>query len=212
MPPKDSSQSLAQTMLRESRPFASQDKRWATVVKKHRDDFTQVREIDLFQASIRLPRGRFFVTVTEQKHFDKITDPIPNCVQTRLDEFLSGPAMKQGAKVYYLKPLCVEIGNELILTTREDLVAAITKIQAEVFADYRRLALYQRPLQALVAIANLGLAIPRGLMSYAVQRNKNKSMRSRGTWNSSGESWPCVPPKRIGSIARTAARSTRCSN
>ena len=133
VPPKDASETLAETMLRESRPFASKEKRWASVVKKHRTDFTQVREFDLFQASIRLPQGKFFVTVTEQKDFDKITDPIPNCVQTRLEEFLSGPDMKRGAKVYYLKPLCIEMGDELILTTREDLTAAITKIQEEVF-------------------------------------------------------------------------------
>ena len=134
VPPKDASKTMAETMYRESRPFASKEKRWASVVKKHRTDFTQVRELDLFQASIRLPQGKFFVTVTEQKDFDKITDPIPNCVQTRLEEFLSGPAKKRGAKVYYLKPLCVEMGDELILTTREDLSAAITKIQEEVFA------------------------------------------------------------------------------
>ena len=172
VPPKDASKTLAETMLRESRPFTSKDKRWTSVVRKHRDDFTQVREFDLFQASIRLPKGRFFVTVTEEKHFDKITDPIPNCVQTRLEEFLSGPAKKRGAKVYYLKPLCIEIGDELILTTREDLTAAITKIQDEVFAEYRRLALYRRPLQAMVAAANLGLAIPRAVVKYVVGRKQ----------------------------------------
>ena len=172
VPPKDSSKSLAETMLRESRPFTSKDKRWTAVVKKHRGDFTQVREIDLFQASIRLPKGRFFVTVTEQKHFDKITDSIPNCVQTRLDEFLSGPAMKRGAKVYYLKPLCVEIDDELVLTTSEDLTAAITKIQEEVFAEYRRRALYRRPLQAVAAAANFGLAAPRAVVKYAVGRKQ----------------------------------------
>jgi len=168
VPPKNSSEVFAKTMLRETRAFASKDKRWTSVVKKHRSDFTQVREFDLFQASIRLPKGRFFVTVTEQEHFDKITDPIPKCVQTRLEEFLSGPAMKRGAKVYYLKPLCVEIGDELILTTGEDLTAAIVKVQEEVFAEYRRLALYRRPLQALVTAANAGLAIPRGLVNYVV--------------------------------------------
>ncbi len=94
VPPKDSSKTLAEILLRESRPFASREERWTTVVKKLRGDFTQVRELDLSQASIRLPQGRFFVTVTEQKHFDKITDPIPNCVQTRLEEFLNGPAMQ----------------------------------------------------------------------------------------------------------------------
>jgi hypothetical protein len=172
VPPKDAGKALAATMLRESRPFTSQDKRWASVVKKHRADFTQVRELDLFEASIRLPKGRFFVTVTEEKHFDKISDPIPACVRTRLEEFLSGPLKRRGAKVYYLKPLSIEIGDDLVLTTREDLMAAITKIQNEVFAEYRRLALRRRPLQALVAAANLGLAIPRAVAKYVVSRKQ----------------------------------------
>jgi hypothetical protein len=172
VPPKGSSEALAATMLRESRPFTSKDKRWTSVIRKHRSDFTQVREFDLFQASIRLPKGRFFVTVTEEKHFDKITDPIPACVKTRLEEFLSGPAKKRGAKVYYLKPLSYEVGDELVLTTRDDLTAAITKIQEEVFAEYRRRALYHRPLQALVAAANLGLAIPRAVVKYVVGRKQ----------------------------------------
>jgi hypothetical protein len=172
VPPKDASKVMAETMYKESRPFASKEKRWASVVKKHSADFTQVREFDLFQTSIRLPQGKFFVTVTEQKDFGKITDTIPNCVQTRLEEFLSGPNMKRGAKVYYLKPLCIEMGDELILTTREDLSAAINKIQDEVFREYRAQALYRRPLQAIVAAANLGLALPRGLVHYVVQRRQ----------------------------------------
>ena len=172
VPPKDASASLAETMLRETGPFASQSKRWQAVLKNHRSDFTQVREFDLFQPSIRLPQGKFFVTVTEQKHFDKITDPIPACVQTRLEEFLSGPGKKWGTRVYYLKPLCVEIGDELILTTREDLMAAIAQVQDEVFAVYRRMALYRRPLQALVAAANAGLALPRALMKHSVERRQ----------------------------------------
>ena len=172
VPPKDASASLAETMLRETGPFASQSKRWEAVLEKHRRDFTQVREFDLFQSSIRLPKGKFFVTVTEQKHFDKITDPIPACVRTRLDEFLSGPGKKWGTKVYYLKPLCVEIGDELVLTTREDLMAAITQVQDEVFAAYRRLALYRRPLQALATAANAALALPRALVKHAVERRQ----------------------------------------
>jgi hypothetical protein len=172
VPPQDENKALAETMLRETRPFTAADKRWDAVVKQHRGDFTQVREIDLYEASIRLPQGRFYVTVTEQKNFDKITDTVPACVQTRLDEFLASPAMEQGAKVYYLKPLCVEVGDELILTTGEDLQAAIRKVQDEVFAEYKRLARYRRPLQALMAAVDLVLAPPRALMKYAVARKK----------------------------------------
>ena len=172
VPPKDSSKNLAETMLSESRFFASRQTRWDAVVRKHRKVFTQVREIDLLQASIRLPQGKFFVTVTEEKDFDKITDPIPACVQTRLEEFLSSPAMKRGARVYYLKPLCIEVGDELILTTREDLTAAISKVEEDVFAEYRRKALRQRPLEALAAAANLGMALPRTLVNYAIQRRQ----------------------------------------
>jgi hypothetical protein len=80
--------------------------------------------------------------------------------------------MKRGARVYYLKPLCIEMGDELILTTREDLTAAITKIQDEVFAEYRNLSLYRRPLAAMVAAANLGLAIPRTVVKYVVGRRQ----------------------------------------
>ncbi len=170
VPPKDSSDVFAETMLRETKPFASEEQRWATVVKKHRNDFTQVRELNLFEASIRLPKGRFFVTVTEQKDFDKITDKIPACVQTRLDEFLAGPGQEPGVKVYYLKPLCVEFGDELILTTPEDLSKAMAKVQAEAFAEYRRRALYRRPLQALSAFADVWLAAPRAILNLAVKR------------------------------------------
>lgn len=175
VPPKDSSVALAETMLRQSGIFASREKRWGSVVEKHRGDFTQVREIDLAQASIRLPKGKFFVTVTEQKDFGTITDAIPSCVQTRLDEFLGGPGKQRGVKVYYIKPLCIEVGDELILTSREDLTAAIVKIQEEVFAEYRSRALLRRPLEALTAAANLGLAIPRTVVNHVVGR-KQKSI------------------------------------
>lgn len=172
VPPKDASAVLAETMLRETGPFVAKSKRWESVVKKHRSDFTQVREIDLYQASIRLPKGKFFVTVTEQKHFDKITDTIPACVQTRLEEFLSGPGKEWGTKVYYLKPLCVEMGDELILTTQEDLMAAIHKVQSEVFTAYRRRAIYRRPQQAMMAVADACLALPRALVKYSVDQKQ----------------------------------------
>lgn len=64
------------------------------------------------------------------------------------------------------------MGDDLILTTREDLTSAVTKIQEEVFTEYRRLAFYRRPLQVLVAAANLGLAIPRGVVNHVVQRRQ----------------------------------------
>src|SRR5690606_12762874 len=50
VPPRDASTLLAETMLRETRPFTSQEVRWATAADKHRAQFTQVREIDLFEA------------------------------------------------------------------------------------------------------------------------------------------------------------------
>jgi len=171
-PPQDASDALARTMLEETRPFTAKEERWQAVVKKRRADFTQVREIKLHEASIRLPKGRFFVTVTEEANFDKITDTIPACVQTRLDEFMNSPAKRQGAKVYYLKPLCVEVGEQLILTTREDLNAAIASVQDEVFARYRRLALVHRPLRAMIAAANLGLALPRRVVKAAIDRRQ----------------------------------------
>ncbi len=177
VPPKDENRALAETMLNETRPFTAKDKRWKVVEKKHRDVFSQVREFDLFEPSIRLPKGKFFVTVTEEKNFDKIEDPIPACVQTRLEEFMAGPLKQRGAKVYYFKPLCVEIGDELILTTREDLTAAIAKVQDEVFAEYRKMALYRRPLQAMTGAANAGLALPRAMVRYAVGR-KQKAIQA----------------------------------
>lgn len=172
VPPKDSSTAMAETMLRQSGPLTSSDKRWMSVVDAHRSEFTQVREIELTKASIRLPKGKFFVSVTEQEHFDQITDPIPACVQTRLDEFLDGPGRQRGVKVYYLKPLCVEVGDDLILTTNEDVMAAVTKIQNEVFSEYRRLSLYHRPIQMMTSAVNLGLAIPRSVVTYFVQHRQ----------------------------------------
>jgi hypothetical protein len=172
VPPQDASLDMAETMLTETGPFTSKAHRWASVIENHRAKFTQVREFDLFEASIRLPKGRFFVSVTEQQDFDQISDTIPNCVQTRLDEFLAGPGKQPGVKVFYLKPLCVEVGDDLILTTGEDVVAAVEKIQDEVFAEYRRLALYRRPLSALVTAANLALAPPRSFLKYVLQRRQ----------------------------------------
>ncbi len=148
------------------------DQRWASVTDEHRSEFTQVREIELDKASIRLPKGKFFVSITERQDFDKITDTIPACVQTRLDEFLAGPGKQPGVKVYYLKPLCVEVGDDLILTSRDDLMAAVTKIQEEVFTEYRRLYLHGLPRRVAARIIDLGLAIPKGIMNFYLRRRQ----------------------------------------
>lgn len=174
VPPKDDHTLLAETMIRETRPFASNEARWDAVLRKHKDRFSQVRELDLFEASIRLPKGRFLVSVTEQRDFHKIEDKIPACVQTRLDEFLAGPGQQRGVKVYYFKPLCVESGNQLILTTREDVDAAIEKVQRQVFDEYRRQAVFQRSTQALAAAANTLLALPRAVANYYVHRRQRQ--------------------------------------
>jgi len=82
-------------------------------------------------------------------------------VQTRLDEFLTVPHKSgRGRRCYYLKPLCVESGDELIMTTREDLDGPRSAKSRRKFAvEYRPAkALYRRPYQAVVAAANLGLA------------------------------------------------------
>ena len=172
VPPKDSSAAMAEFMLNNSSPFTSKDERWSQVIDEHRSAFTQVREIELVKASIRLPQGKFFVSVTEQEHFDEITDTIPACVQTRLDEFLDGPGKQKGVKVYYLKPLCVEVGDELILTTEEDVHAAIEQIQTEVFSEYHRMVLTGMPKRLLTGAVNLALAMPRHAVQYFVQRRQ----------------------------------------
>lgn len=172
VPPKDSSRAMAETMYNRSSILGSRDKRWSSVVAAHRTQFTHVREIELHRASIRLPKGRCFVSALDQQHFDRITDPIPRCVQTRLDEFLAGPGKKHGVRVYYLKPLCVEVGDDLVFTTQEDLLAAIDQIKQEVFAEYRKLYLRRVPGRAARGALNLALAIPRGTVNYFIRRRQ----------------------------------------
>ena len=172
VPPKDSSTELARSMLGRYGLFDSKRKRWAGIVDQHRKDFTQVREIELSKASIRLPKGKLFVSVTEREQFGDITDPIPNCVRTRLEEFLEGPGKKRGVKVYYLKPLCVEVGDELIFTTQESVDAAIRQIQDEVFSEYRRMYLYNLPKYMAVGAVNLGLSVPRKVVNQVAKRRQ----------------------------------------
>ncbi|MGL4513653.1 MAG: hypothetical protein ACRCT8_11240 [Lacipirellulaceae bacterium] len=171
-PPLDCTSKLAESMLRLSKPFTSIERRWEAAVRKHRDRFTQVREIELGRASIRLPKGKFFVTVTERRNFDQIAEKVPACVQTRLDEFLDGPGKKLGATVYYLKPLCVEVESDLVLTTREDLMASVDSIRDEVFAAYRRRAPLWRTRDTLMTATRWPLAGPRWLAGALVSHKK----------------------------------------
>jgi hypothetical protein len=152
--------------------LASKSECWSSVLGEHIEKFQHVREIDLCKASIRLPKGKLFVSVTEQDHFDEITDVIPNCVQTRLEEFMDGPGKQKGVKVYYLKPLCVERGDELIFTTRESVMAAISLVQNETFSAYRRMYLRYRPVRSLLETLDAGLRIPSKILRDHQQRKQ----------------------------------------
>ena len=172
VPPKDASKAMAETMLQRTGVLTSKDRKWDAVMKAHRSKFTQIRQIDLHKASIRLPKGKFYVSVTERKNFDQIEETIPACVQTRLDEFMAGPGRKSGVKVYYLKPLCVEVGDDLVMTTEEDVMSAITKIQDEVFAEYRNISMTHLPTKVVKSVVNLSLAAPRTLVNFFVNRRQ----------------------------------------
>ena len=170
VPPKDCSRELAETMLRRTGLCTPRERRWEAVIEGHRDQFTQVRQIELAKASIRLPKGRLFVSVTEQKHFDRITEEIPGCVQTRLDDFLAGPGKSSNAKVDYLKPLCIEIDDQLHFTSRGEIDAAISKIRGEVDHHFHRLYLPNRLTSASRWAAVVATAIPRSLAQSAMER------------------------------------------
>lgn len=172
VPPKDSSAEFARSMLSDFGLFSSRNECWSGIVEKHRSAFQQVREIDLSKASIRLPKGKLFVSVTEQERFDEITDKIPNCVQTRLDEFMAGPGKQKGVKVYYLKPLCVEVGDQLHFTSPESIQSAIELVQDEVFSQYRRQYLMRRPAQLLSTAIHRGLKAPRKWIGHMANRKQ----------------------------------------
>lgn len=174
VPPKDNSEELAKSMLNRFTPLASKEDCWKHVTRKHRDKFTQVRAIELPKASIRLPQGTLYVTVTERDRFHEIEEEIPRCVQTRLDEFLAGPGRKRGVKVSYLKPLCVEAGSNLIFTTQQELDDAITTIQAEVFASYKKQFPAHLIRQVVVNALDAALFIPRSLLSSFLERKKRE--------------------------------------
>lgn len=172
VPPKDSSSEMAESMLNHSGLFTAKSIAWSRIVAEHREQFTQVREIELEKASIRLPKGKLFVTVTEQRDFEKIADEVPACVQTRLEEFLAGPGKKRGVTVRYLKPLCVEVDDKLHFTSREDVVAAIEKIQTEVFAEFRKRYLPHQAKRAMVHFVKGCLLIPNTVRQCIVNRRQ----------------------------------------
>ena len=174
VPPKDNSGELAKSMLNRFGPFASEEECWNATIREHRSKFTQVRKFELPRASIRLPKGQLYVTVTEQKNFDKSEEDMPQSVQTRLDEFLAGPGSKRGVKVYYLKPLCVEVGSDLIFTTDEELEQAISEIQQEVFSLYRKKYLLHRTRKLGVGCLDAMLGIPRSLVKIVLDRKKRE--------------------------------------
>ena len=174
VPPKGCSDELAKSMLNRFNPFASKKDSWESVSRKHRSKFTQVREIELPNASIRLPQGRLFVTVTERENFDKIEEEIPACVQTRLDEFLQGPGQRRGVKVFYLKPLCMEVGNDLVFTTRDEIDAAIDQIKTDVFNAYRRMYPWHLAKQLTTGLVDGCLAIPRTVLRRFINRKKKE--------------------------------------
>lgn len=178
VPPRRRSEAFARTMLassfwpRSSFSARSRENSWSAVLAAHRSEFAHVRSIDLFKASIRLPKGKLLVSITERDQFDSITDKVPACVRTRLDEFLEGPGKRVGVKVFYLKPLCIEVGDKLIFTTRSNVEAAVHSIQEEVFAEYRRLFVADLPRRAVDGLAAATMAIPRAMVSLYVDRQK----------------------------------------
>jgi hypothetical protein len=178
VPPRGRSAEFARTMLassfwpRSSYGARSRDRSWSAVLDEHRSSFAHVRGIDLFKASIRLPKGKLLVSITEQDRFDSITDKVPACVRTRLDEFLDGPGKRSGVKVYYLKPLCIEVGDALIFTTRENVEAAVRSVQDEVFAEYRRMFAGDLARRAVDGASRAALAAPRAMVALYVSRQK----------------------------------------
>lgn len=172
VPPRDCSRELADSMLQHSSPREPFEKRWKDLAQRLPKQFAQVREIDIAQDSIRLPKGRLYVTVTEKKDFDTITDVVPACVQTRLEEFLAGPGQRPGVRVYYLKPLCIEDENRLIFTTAAELQEAIAAIQAQVLQQCRRRMVPHYLMKYVRGLIDGCTAPPQKALKYFWERKK----------------------------------------
>ncbi|MEL7267623.1 MAG: hypothetical protein AAFP69_22820, partial [Planctomycetota bacterium] len=174
VPPKDNDVPMADSILRQHHPWSDRDNMWRAAVRDHREKFTQVREIEMHKASIRLPDGRLYVSVLNADQFDQIEEVVPDCVQTRLDEFMNGPAQRLNARVYYIKPLCVEVGNDLIFSTREEIDSAIEDVKAEVFRTVRRAYFRRMPRRVAAGIANVVTAVPRYLVRQYLDRRQRR--------------------------------------
>ncbi len=112
------------------------------------------------------------MTVLDKDRFDEIEDLVPASVQTRLEEFLGGKGRQPGVKVYYLKPVCIEVENKLIFTQHADIVEAIEKIKSEVFSEYRRNHLLRRPQIVLHDALRVVTAVPRALTRMLIARRQ----------------------------------------
>lgn len=74
--------------------------------------------------------------------------------------------------MYYLKPLCIEVNDQLIFTQRTEIDQAIALIQGEVFRAYRRMYLAHRAYHHSRDALRVMTAIPRGILSYIDQRRQ----------------------------------------
>lgn len=172
VPPRNASKNFAKHLLSDFGLFSSRQDCWSELLSTFRPQFQQVREIQMAKASIRLPQSKLFVSITPREQFDQIEEKVPSCVSTRLQEFLDGPGKRPGVNVYYLKPLCVEVGDQLLFTSRAEINAAIKLIQDEVFSYYRKMYAIYRPLKVARQFLS-GLAqIPVDLYKYFERRRQ----------------------------------------
>lgn len=180
VPPRDSEPAMADTILKQGGMWTPRRKRWPLVVRHHRHQFTHVREVQMAKPSIRLPNGRILMKVTSREQFDTITETIPACVQTRLDEFLAGPGRDPNVRVYYIEPLCVEVDDQLIFTSRADVQRSITEIRDRVDDMFRRMRWTGLPKRAAVLVVNYALSLP-GRVIAAMQRSRRQALQAYHT-------------------------------
>src|SRR5690606_24211006 len=77
-----------------------------------------------------------------------------------------------GVKVYYLKPLCIEVDDELHFTSREEIDAAIAKIRGEVDGHFRRIRVPRAMANGGRRAVAMTTAIPRRIVQSALARRR----------------------------------------